>query len=481
MRPMTSRSPAETPASSRAARRGASSFGWWMDAAAVALFTAVVLGLLLLSVESPFYADDYSNLVTMRDHAFLHGPIHVYLTWSGRLSPSVFLEVALRYPLLWGIANGAAFVALVVLTFAVAMGRWPRIARRDLQVVAVVLAAYWFALPVIGETVFWRTGAAVYLWPMWLMLLFVFPYRRWVSSPTSTADLGWVRRVAASLGCFVLGFVVGCSHEQLIVALCVLFVAFAVKVWQRGLRTVPVALVAGVVGAALGAAVLLLAPGNEVRLAAVGVVSLTVFERVRGFAAYLASILIHRLPPLIPWLFCGLLAAVPMRGMGEGRSNDAARPRAWLVWALAGVATLAPFVIMPGNGAERTFFFLPVFLTVCVLSLSAGGKRRALDCLPSAATSIVIAGLMLCVLAPMAGSVRRAMLLTEATHQREQLVRAQKARGVVDVVVPPIEGSLNRAVTFSDLTSDPEFWTNEAMADWYGVHTIVVSGEATLP
>lgn len=484
MPPMTSRSPAETPESSRPAKRGASSFGWWMDAAAVALFAAVVLGLMLLSFHSPLYADDYNHLVAIRDHPFLGDYLmHWYTGWSGNLTILTLIYVALRYQLLWGIANGAAFVALVVLTFAVAMGRRPRMVRRDMQILAVVLAAYWFALPAIGETVFWRVGSS-YLWATWLMLLFVFPYRRWMSSPAVSAHLGRVRRAAASLGWLAFGFVVGCANLQVVAALCALFVVFAVKVWQRGLRTVPVALVAGVVGAALGAAALVLAPGNEVRLAAAGTLSLTVFERAHGLAGYLASILIHWLPPLIPWLLCLLVVAVPMRQvrqMGGGQRDAAAPPRAWWIWGLAGVATLAPFVITPGNGAERTVIFLAVFLMVSVLALAADGKRRALDCLPSAATSIVIAGLMLCVLAPMAGSVRRAMLLTEATHQREQLVRAQKARGVVDVVVPPIEGSLNRAVTFSDLTSDPGFWTNKAMADWYGVRTIVVSGEAKLP
>ena len=157
------------------ASRGATAFGWWMDAAAVVLFAAVVLGLVLLSVRSPFHADDYSILVMMRDHSFLGVLVDSYMTWSGRLLPLVLLNAALQAPLVWGVANGAALMALVVLTFAVAMGRWPRKVRRDMQTIAVLLAAYWFALPAIGETVFWRTGAAVYLWPLWLMLLFVFP------------------------------------------------------------------------------------------------------------------------------------------------------------------------------------------------------------------------------------------------------------------------------------------------------------------
>jgi hypothetical protein len=484
--PMTPQSQTEASAPSRTAKRGASSFGWWTDAAAVALVVAVILGLILLSVRSPLHADDYSLLVSIRNHPFLGDYLmYWYTSWIGYLTSLTVNYVALQYPLLWGIANGAAFAALVVLTFAVAGGRWPRLIRRDMHVLAVVLAAYWFTLPAIGETVFWRTGSN-YLWATSLMLLFALPYRRWLSSPTATAAPGRVRRIAGSLGWFVFGFAVGCSHLQVVIALCVLLIVFAIKVWQRGLRNVPVALLAGVVGAALGAAVLLLAPGNEIRLAATGAMSLTIAARAHGFITYLASITLRWLPPLIPWLLCLLVAAVPTIKNGEARGKPARvhadRPRAWWIWGLAGVATLAPFIITPANGAERTLFFLPVFLTVAVLSLATDGERRALDFLPPVATSIILAGLMLFVLASVAINVRGQAILSEALHQREQSIAAQKARGVEDVVVPPIvlRGYPYRAIAFFDMTADPASYISVSQADWFGVRTIVVGGEAKL-
>lgn len=475
----------ETPASSQPRGSRASSFGWWMDAVAIALFAAVVAGLMLLSVRSPLHADDFSGLVATRGQSFLTNVTSGYTDWFGRLSPMVLGQIALRYPLLWGIVNGVAMVALVVLTFAVAMGRWPRKARRDLQLLAVVLAAYWFALPAIGETVFWRSGAPVYLWPTWLLLLFVFPYRRWMSSALRGPGRGPVLRVAAALGWFALGFVVGCSQEQVVVALIVLLAVFAARVWRRGLRAAPAALVAGVVGAALGAAVLVLAPGNENRLAETGALSLTMLERASGFAAYLASIILCWLPPLIPWLLCLLVAAVPLGKTGPKQASapDGAS-RAWLVWGLVSVATLAPFVLTPGLNAERTSMFLAVFLTISVLSLSGDTVRSALDLLPPATTSAIIAVLMLFVLASITVTARGQMLLDGVLQQREQSIAAQKARGVEDVVVPPISieirrGYRYRAISFFDLTTEPSHPINLSQADWYGVRTIATGGEGT--
>ena len=146
------------------------------------------------------------------------------------------------------------------------------------------------------------------------------------------------------------------------------------------------------------------------------------------------------------------------------------------------MATLAPFVASPALGAERTFFFLSVFLTVAVLSLAVDGERRALDLLPPAATSIVIAGLMLFVLASVAVDVRGQVLLGEALHQREQSIAAQKTRGVEDVAVPPIvlRDYPYRAVALNDMTADPAHWINASQADWYGLHTIVVGDEVKL-
>lgn len=449
-----------------------------MDAAAVALCAAVVLGLMLLSFKSPLGADDFWFLNSIRDHPFLGDYLmHWYTGWFGRLTPATLNYLAPRYPLFWGVANGAAFAALVVMTFSIAMGRWPRIVRRDMQVLAVLLAAYWFALPVIGETVFWRAGATNYLWSAWLILLFLYPYRRWMSSAAATTDHRRVHRVAVSIGWFAFGFVVGCSHEQLIVALCALLVVFAVKVRQRGLRAVPVVLLAGVAGAALGAAALVLAPGNEVRLASGAVLSLTLLQRALGFRAYLATAILRWFPPLIPWLLCVLVAAVPLVKSGH---DNARRPGAWWIWGLAGVATLAPFVLTPGLvSGERTFFFMTVFLTVSVLSLAADGERRALDFLPRTATSIVLAGLMLIVLASVAVNVRGTLHIATALEEREQSIVAQKARGVEDLVVPPIVPAYPyRAITFFDLTGDPAHFINAFSAEWYGVRTMTAGGEA---
>ena len=89
---------------------------------------------------------------------------------------------------------------------------------------------------------------------------------------------------------------------------------------------------------------------------------------------------------------------------------------------------------------------------------------------------------MLFVLASVAADVRGQVLLGEALHRREQSIAAQKARGVADVVVPPIvlRDYPYRAIAFNELTTDPAHWINASQADWYGVHTIVVGGAAEL-
>jgi hypothetical protein len=484
---MTAVSPAETPVSTKRAKTRIWSFGWWLDAGVVALAGAIVTGLMTLSVVSPLHNDDYKGLVDIAHHPFLDLLAQTYSGWMGRLTPALLGDLALRFRFLWGIANGGAFVALVVLSFAVAVGRWPRMVRRDIAVLVLVLAAYWFALPITASTVFWRSGAPNYLWPMVLLLLFAFPYRKWMSSARG-GDSSRAYRVVASLACFVLGFFVGCSHEQLILALCVLFVALAVKVRQRGLRQVPVELLAGLAGAVIGAVVLVLAPGNEVRMAAEGGLSLTAPERLGLLKAYVEAAVLRWLPGLVPWLLGILAATVLMIGVTPAPNQRAHRHRAWWVWGLAGLATLAPFAITAPQpaSAERTFFFFCVFLTVAVLSLAGDGKRRVLDFIPSTVVSGVIAVVMLFLLVSVAANVHGAMLIDKALNIREQAIAVQKADGVKDVVVAPIAFPRFTAFPYQpltwwdDLTPDPAAWQNEAQAEWYGVNTIRAEGPVTI-
>ncbi len=446
------------------------------DRIALASGGALAFALAFLALSQPWVSDDFSNAVFARSHPALWDYVASgYTTWTGRFASSVFFWLTQQVRPAYGAVIWLGIMLLVVLTFALARGRFPRFARADLYVVGFLAVAYWYGLPAIEETVFWTAGSAVYLWPAIAGLAFLYTYRRWAGGAGGGVSEG-LPRGAAVVGMFALGVSVGGSQEQLLVA-CVLFLGIlGFRVTRAGgLARVPAHLWAGAVGLVTAGAISLAAPGNRIRLEAVPDFGLV------GTAIAAVKFLIHMglewLPPMAPWLVCLALLAVPLtRSSDEVRSAPAIRSD-WWVWALLGLATVSLFLVKPYFGAERTVVFVAIFLAVAAISLvSDDGSERVLGRIPAPVASAVIALLLLVATGDVALSGLQARSLTVGQRARAEEIARQKEAGITDVVVRPITTEIpRRGVIWGDGTADPAFWVNGVMAGWYEVSTIVVA------
>lgn len=463
----------ESPGGRDAAARSSK---WARLADRIASILAVSLGagLTFLALNEPWVTDDFTAAVFSREHPGMWNTVaHLYETWTGRFTSSALSWFALQIRPVYGIALVAAILLLVVMSFALARGRLPRAQRGDLYVLALVLLAYWYAMPALEETVFWTAGSVVYLWPAALSLLFLYPYRRW-SMGSGPARRAWGRSLAAALGMFLLGGFVGGSQEQVLVA-CGLYalLVFGKALREGRLRQAPLHLYSGAAGLVLAGAISLVAPGNGARLSEVP--SARALEIAVAAVKLVVRIGVDWLPPLAPWLLClGLLAVPVAMGRAAGTPREAGT---WRLWVLLGAATVAPLLLQPFFGAERTIMFLAVFLVVAAVSLGdTHVGARVLDRLPAGAASAAIALLLLVGTTDVALSGWQARTLRLAQHERADLVARQKADGVLDVSVPRLSDEApRRGVIWGDGTADPANWVNGVMAGYYGVSTLTVT------
>lgn len=447
------------------------------DAFARTFGATMLAAVAFLALNEPWVSDDFNNAVFVREHpGFWDAMVGGYQTWSGRFASTAFSWLAIQMRPVYGIVIWLGFVLLVVMTFALARGRMPRAQRSDLYVLGLLLAAYWFGLPAIEETVFWASGSPVYLWPAVATLLFLYPYRRW-DPKLQESRQGPLGLIASAAMMFLLGAWVGGSQEQVLVA-CLVFVGIVgFRTLREGaLRRLPGHLYAGVAGLVLAGAVSLLAPGNTARLGAVP--AMNVVETLIADVKYLAHIAVDWLPALVPWLLCIALLAVPL-------SRRAPSPRgssAWWVWSLLGLASIAPLLWNPYFGAERTVMYLAVFLAVAAVSLSADEDApRAGAIVPAQAASAMIALVLLVGTCDVVLSGLQARDLRAGQQQRAEIIAQQKAEGGVDVSVPRLtDETPRRGVAFGDGTADGSFWLNQILASYYGVNTLVVK-EPPLP
>lgn len=445
-----------------------------LDGAAIAAAASLAAGLALLALNQPWVSDDFSGAVFLREHPGLWDTLAAgYKTWTGRFTSSIFSWGVLHVRPVYGVLLWFALLGLVVMTFALARGRMPRPRRGDLYVLGLVLLAYWYGMPALEETVFWTAGSIVYLWPALLTLLFLYAYRRWDGDRDARGP-GRARAALAVAGMFTLGVWVGGSQEQVLVA-CVLFLLFVAARAARAhaLRSIPAHLHAGAIGLVLAGVTSLAAPGNGARLAQVP--STDAAGTAIASAKYLAHIGVEWLPPLVPWLVCIALLAVPL----SRRDGTAAATfgRSWWVWLLVGCASISPLLVQPYFGAERTIMFLAVFLSVAVVALAGDAEyERVVDRLPVSLASGLLALLLLVAAVDAGLSGLQAGALKAGQRERMQLVEEQKREGMTEVSVPALGTEPpRRGVIWGDGTGDPSYWVNGVMADWYGVQSLVVT------
>lgn len=461
----------------------------WLVPAALVAFIA---GVVVLSWQKPLTADDYCGLVVLRLHPTLWAYlVYWYTTWIGRMTGVALWWVALKAPVPFALANGLAFASLPVLVFTLATARAPRSRQADWAVLGTLTAAFWFALPILAQTVFWTSGAVTYLWSSVFMLALMCPYRMWLSTGHESGEVssahGWVEILKIG-GMFLLGVVTGAAHEQVLVGVAVLAVAFILRVVrEHALARIPARLWAGAAGFAAGAAVLLSSPGNAARASVVPQIPIGMAAYLRAVATYLSRILLTSLTPSYAWLLALLLLGLA----GGTASSVTRRGGMWSAsaWLLAAAASVGVFVVQPRIlllGSERTLMFAVVLLAVAALSVG-GDSWRVADQIGEAragtgewATAVTVTVLLLIALIDAVTGVRLSRAISARVAARDRIVAAQVRAGQLDVVVPPlgIEGS--RVVLYSDIQQDPKNYINVAVANTYGVRTIRL-GDAPRP
>lgn len=211
----------------------------------IAVFTAIVVPSLHVPMQSDDFA--YYSLGLSIDAQLVH-----YMGWSGRIVTNTISSYLLNlFPHdIYEVINSVVFSLLVFFISAIpkAMAgeaRWP-----SPLVIILIFALYWIANPALGETSFWIVGSTNYLWTSMFVCLYFFYIFSSEEKPSSKP------RLTAAL---ILGFLAGCSNEN--VCLIVVMISGVIFVFERQ-KTVALY---GLLGAAVGSAVLLFSPGNASR------------------------------------------------------------------------------------------------------------------------------------------------------------------------------------------------------------------------
>ncbi|MDO4920999.1 MAG: DUF6056 family protein [Phascolarctobacterium sp.] len=236
-------------------------------AAYLAALLMLIMGLLIyyLNAHTTMIVDDYGysfSWVTGKRIASVQDIVisqyKHYFSWGGRSVVHFLAQYFLMFDKsVFNFANTIAYLILVCVVYLHAIGRF----KIYPAFLAIINFAFFTFMPAFGQVFLWLVGACNYLWGPLLTFAYLLPYRFQFRSADAL-----IKNKLLAFVFGLLGIAAAWTNENLgVTAVC--FIALSNLLYYLKNKTVYLWSVFGLCGACIGAALLILAPGNYVRLA----------------------------------------------------------------------------------------------------------------------------------------------------------------------------------------------------------------------
>ncbi len=471
--------------------------------AALVAFSAGVLGYALLGTTARYMADDYWTAYVVKTTPFWQLPGFWYSHWSGRYSFFGLVSLAelagVRIvPLLPGLTLAGLVASSALLGFT-GLRRLPLHNSRA----GAWLAALIFVFTTIHSTqnvlqsLYWQTGMLTYFAPI---LVFVI-YLVWVSyfSRRLTGNWRWLGLPVSALLAFVCG---GFSETSVAIQVTfftlalafILAIEFIKPPAFSGRRSDRWSWAAVGLGASLLAmGVMILAPGNLVRLGGSSIhldLIYVIKTSLNAAFHYLLSTL------RTYWLDAVTAVFIPAFGaffwLKPAAPEEQKRLERLSFFAMLSIPCAVFFLIVAGNAPAytimrsgppiRTEIIAQAILTAGLMGWggAAGLVARFRTSLPNIKFSGLEAVTMLIIAALLLAGPGRFMLKAATQYPvlrgyaaqwdaRDRLLREGAKKGQSTAVVTVI-GQLDQSL--GDLRGETDFWINQRAAEYYGLKSI---------
>ncbi len=304
---------------------------------------------------TPIISDDFAYLFIYGENGritsikdIIHSQINHYYMWGGRSVVHFIAQVLLMLPkYIADLLNTLVYLSYISLIYLHIKGS----AKNSILLFLMVNLGVWFLQPVLGDTVFWLTGSANYLWGTWLILLFLLPFRLYrgrISTP--------ILQILYSICIFILGILAGWTNENTAAAMLVIIIGFFIY-YRSHKWSIPVWAIAGFAGAVIGFIIMIAAPGNFVRAGETTTFSLynlsyRLFMWTLTFFYYSG-----------PLFLIALISVITFSRFSRGDKKD--KMKLVLIYAVAAIVAVYAMLASP-TFPRRALFGVVTFLIIAI-------------------------------------------------------------------------------------------------------------------
>lgn len=379
-----------------------------------------------------------------------------FMDHSGRTIEHSIAQILLMLGTPWlDILQTFAFVCLCLTIYAIANFK----KQTNPYLFCFIVLFIWFFQPAFAPTVLNITSGAVYMWGTLINLLFIYPYYKYYISDTPPK-----KQLKISLF-FLFGIVAGWTQENMSPSMILIISAFTILRF-RETKKAEAWTIAGIVGAVIGCALLVGAPGNYVRLDAdvAALSSPTVPFYVNGIYNIIGGYFKHSIGISIVYIIgVGLYYFLPKK---EEQPKVLLISILFIATSMIATALMIASPIFPA----RAWFGIVILMIVAIAILYANISFE------NTYLKVINWGAILVLCAVFAYQYRIAYVDLEEVYtafvSREELIEEQKTRGLKDIILPEKIMPCTDFSNISDVMTDTTHWLYPVILGYYKVNSI---------
>jgi hypothetical protein len=446
----------------------------------IILSFAVILAFFLFNVFTPIAVDDFAHLYSFADGSRIASALDVieslrayYFSQGGRNVAHFFAQFFLMFDhkIIFDIMNTAVYIIFIlVIQFHINAKRGGGAFARSWEFLAVN-AFLWLFVSAWGQNFLWLTGSCNYLWTTTIVLLFLLPFR-------IKREWDDFRFKPVLLFLFFLSSVIaGWTNENSGVAvLFMLIVYFVIKKAKK--ERLALFEVLGSLGFLAGYLILVLAPGNYVRLAAYGQKNaIFIVELMRRFVRISALVLQYHslIIGLCIFMVWNSLCAQKKKSEIAEKQNEIVKKDLFisqdtLIFYGIGILAATYSLVMTPAISDRSFLIVTVFLSILFFRLLQSIKIELPPLVQNNKSFIIGIFLAAFFFSSVLPASRNIMSVYLRMKQRTEYIYRKKSEGVLDITIKSPIPVHNRHVSINGL--DDIGTSNGAMVKYYGINAL---------
>ncbi len=441
-----------------------------------------------------YYADDYCIASIFNEVGFVAAQLDHYSSWSGRFTYSFVVNLTE----FGGVKLISILPSLTITTWFICLtwtiSQWLALSSiPHRRLVAIFLASLILfstleGTPDIVESLYWRTGVITYTLP----LVFFTGFAGIVGYHLRHKQVQSVTWSWLAFSFLVTFFAGGFSETYMVVqtgALGVAILLLLAGVFPLvNRRSILLLLLAGLGGSLLSVAVVVAAPGNQLRQSYFAPPA-DWFTIIRLTAILIGSFLKKAMWNSSSGILLSVLLPFLLSLWAAGLRLDYKRA----LWLLDGLAVItlgvllscfAPAIYAMGLPLPERAHVIPQFILICSLvgvGFILGILVKQVAIINQFSSTFLFALVSLAVILGVLwlGPVRtiqnkldlavRTRVIAAIRDQRDAQIRQAQSEGITDLTLPSLP---NSGAFQDDISSDPTYWINRCAARYYGLQSI---------